>query len=107
MHFALTEIGRVYFFEEHEGVLEQTQGFVALDDVVSISDCNRTTIARVSDEGILIFIPDTQRLYLVDSHGADFHQHSTWAISLLMPEGMSADLLAVIGSSSDHDHDHK
>jgi hypothetical protein len=107
VHFALTESGRVYFYEEHEGVLEQAQGFVALDDVVSISDCNRTTIARVSDDGILIFIPDTQLLYLVDSHGADFHQHSTWDISLLMPEGVSADLLAVIGSGSEHDHDHE
>jgi hypothetical protein len=107
VHFALTESGRVYFFEEHEGVLEQTQGFVTLDNVVSISDCSRTTIARVSDDGILIFIPDTQRLYLVDSHGADFHQHSTWAISLLMPEGVNADLVALIGSGSEHDHDHE
>jgi hypothetical protein len=107
VHFALTESGRVYFFEEHEEALEQTQGFVALDDVVSISDCNRTTIARVSDDGILIFIPDTQLLYLVDSHGADYHQHSTWAISLLMPEGVNVDLLAIIGSGSEHDHDHE
>ncbi len=107
VHFALTESGRVYFFEEHEGALEQIQGFVVLDGVVTVADCNRTTIARVSDDGILIFVPDTQLLYLVDSHGADFHQHSTWAISLLMPEGVSADLLAVIGSGSEHDHDHE
>ncbi|MEJ2424388.1 MAG: hypothetical protein P8101_07965 [Candidatus Thiodiazotropha sp.] len=107
VHFALTESGHVYFFAEHEGVLEQTQGYVVLDDVVTIADCNRTTIARASDDGILIFVPDTQLLYLVDSHGADFHQHSTWPISLLMPEGVSADLLAVIGSGSEHDHDHE
>jgi hypothetical protein len=107
VHFALTESGRVYFFEEHEGALEQTQGFVKLDNVSSISDCNRTTIARVSEDGILVFIPDTQLLYLVDSHGGDFHQHSTWAISLLMPEGVSADLAAVIGSGAEHDHDHE
>jgi hypothetical protein len=107
VHFALTESGRVYFFEEHEGALEEIQGFVSLDDVVSITDCNRTTISRVSDDGVLIFIPDTQRLYLVDSHGADYHQHSTWDISLLMPEGVDADLVAIIGSGSEHDHDHE
>ena len=107
VHFALTESGRVYFFEEHEGVLEQIQGFVALDDVVTITDCNRTTIARVSEDGVLVFVPDTQLLYLVDSHGADFHQHSTWPISLLVPEGVSVDLLAVIGSGAEHDHDHE
>ncbi|MEW8339104.1 MAG: hypothetical protein AB2708_04585, partial [Candidatus Thiodiazotropha taylori] len=59
VHFALTQSGRVYFYEEHEGALEELQGFVTLDDVVTISDCNRTTIGRVSEDGVLIFIPDT------------------------------------------------
>ncbi|MEJ2611353.1 MAG: hypothetical protein P8179_15040, partial [Candidatus Thiodiazotropha sp.] len=107
VHFALTESGRVYFFEEHGGVLEQTQGFVTLDDVVTISDCDRTTMARASDDGILVFIPDTQLLYLVDSHGADFHLHSSWAISSLLPKGVNADMLAVIGSGAEHDHEHE
>jgi hypothetical protein len=107
VHFALTESGRVYFFEEHEGALEQIQGFVSLDDVVTISDCNRTTIARVSEDGVIVFVPDTQLLYLVDSHGGDFHQHSTWATSLLMPEGVNADMIAIIGSGEEHDHDHE
>ncbi|MEJ2619079.1 MAG: hypothetical protein P8163_02210 [Candidatus Thiodiazotropha sp.] len=107
VHFALTESGRVYFFEEHEGALEQTQGFVSLDDVVTISDCNRTTIARVSDDGVIIFVPDTQLLYLVDSHGGDYHQHSSWAVSLLMPEAVNADMIAILGSGAEHDHDHE
>jgi hypothetical protein len=107
VHFALTESGRVYFFEEHEGALEQTQGFVTLDDVVTISDCNRTTIARVSEDGVIVFVPDTQLLYLVDSHGGDYHQHSTWATSLLLPEGVNADMIAIIGSGGEHDHDHE
>ncbi|MCG8486589.1 MAG: hypothetical protein MI756_03890 [Chromatiales bacterium] len=107
VHFALTESGRVYFYEEHEGALEELQGFVTLDDVVTISDCNRTTIARVSEDGVLIFIPDTQLLYLVDAHGGDFHQHSTWATSLLMPEGVNADMIAIIGGGEEHDHDHE
>ncbi|MCG7946612.1 MAG: hypothetical protein N0E59_16805 [Candidatus Thiodiazotropha taylori] len=107
VHFALTQSGRVYFYEEHEGALEELQGFVTLDDVVTISDCNRTTIGRVSEDGVLIFIPDTQMLYLVDAHGGDFHQHSTWSASLLMPEGVNADMMAIIGSGGEHDHDHE
>ncbi|MES9852425.1 MAG: hypothetical protein ABW170_11395 [Candidatus Thiodiazotropha sp. L084R] len=105
VHYALTESGRVYFFEEHEEALEQIQGFVSLDDVVTISDCNRTTIARASEDGILVFVPDTQILYLVDSHGGDFHLHSSWALSSMMPEGVNTDMLAGIGSGAEHDHE--
>lgn len=106
VHYALTDSGRIYFYEEHEEELESTQPFVVLDDVVSITDCGRTTMARVNDEGILIFVPDSQMLYLVDAHdGSDFHQHSTWAISDLLPAGFRADLMAVIGEGEDHDHE--
>ena len=108
VHFALTDSGRVYFYEEHEGALEDLQGFVTLDDVAAIQDCSRTTIARASDEGVLIFVPDTQTLYLVDAHGGDYHQHSSWAAAELMPEGTRADLIAILGEGeSDHDHDHE
>ncbi len=107
VHFALSDTGRVYFFEEGEDGLESTQGFVSLDGVSGISDCNRTTIVRASDDGVLVFVPDTQMFYLVDSHGADFHQHSVWDASAILPAGMSADLVAVIGAGSEHDHDHE
>ncbi len=106
-HFALTDSGRVYIFHEEENGLEQAQGFVKLDDVTSILDCNRTTVARASDDGILVFVPETQLLYLVDSHGSDFHQHATWAVSELLPQGVRADLIAVLGAGSEHDHDHE
>lgn len=109
VHFALTDTGRVYFYEEHEGALEQLQGFVTLDDVAGIEDCTRTTIARASDDGVLVFVPDTQTLYLVDAHdGGNYHQHSSWAAAELMPEGSRADLIAILGEGeSDHDHDHE
>ncbi|KAG1651233.1 hypothetical protein GQR58_027371 [Nymphon striatum] len=107
VHYALDTTGRMYFFEEHEDGLEEMQGFVQLDNVSSIMDCSRTTIARVSEEGVLVFIPDTQLLYLVDAHGGDFHQHSTWPVSALLPENETTDLVALIGSGEEHDHDHE
>lgn len=107
MHFALTDSGRMYFYEEGEAGLESTQGFVALDDVTSIANCTRTTIARTSEDGVLVFIPDTQKLYLVDSHGGDFHQHSTWDLADILPTGMTADMVAVLGEGEEHEHDHE
>lgn len=107
MHYALDTTGRIYFFKEGDNGLEQSQGFVQLDEVSSITDCSRTTVARVSEDGILVFIPDTQQLYLVDSHGADFHQHSTWPVSALLAENERVDLVAIIGKGDDHDHDHE
>ena len=108
VHYALTDTGRMYFYEEHEGALESLQGFVKLDATSSIQDCARTSIARVSEEGVLVFIPETQTLYLVDAHdGADFHQHSTWSADLLMPAGARADLVAIVGAGEAHDHDHE
>ncbi len=107
VHYALSDSGRMYFFEEHEGALESMQGFVKLDDTSSIQDCSRTTIARVSEEGVLVFVPDTQKLYLVDSHdGGDFHQHSSWEVSDILPNGVRADLIAILGEGEEHDHDH-
>lgn len=106
VHYALDTTGRMYFFKEGDNGLEQAQGFVQLDEVSNISDCSHTTVARVSEDGVLVFIPDTQRLYLVDSHGGDFHQHSTWPISALLPENETTDLVAIIGTGDDADHDH-
>lgn len=105
MHFALSNTGRVYFFKEKDEKLQQAQGFVKLDDVVTIENCSRTTIARASDDGVLVFIPDTQKLYLVDAHGGDYHQHSTWSLSTLLPAGERADMVAIIGAGATHEHE--
>lgn len=106
MHFALTESGRVYFYQEGESEeLESSQGFVTLDGISSITDCGRTTMARASDDGILIFVADANSLYLVDNHGADYHQHSVWDLDEVLPEGFHADLMAVIGEGSEHEHE--
>ncbi|MDO6459740.1 hypothetical protein Q4485_03445 [Granulosicoccaceae sp. 1_MG-2023] len=106
IHMALSDSGRMYFMSEGEDGLSETQGFVKLDDVTSIADCDRTTIARTSEDGVLVFIPDTQMLYLVDSHGGDYHQHSSWDLDVILGEGGRADMLAVLGAGSEEEHDH-
>lgn len=107
VHYALDKTGRLYFFKEHEDGLKGMQGFVQLDDVTSIEDCSRTTISRASEDGVIVFVPDSQKLYLVDSHGGDFHQHSTWELSALLPENETADLVAIISNGEETDHDHE
>ncbi len=104
VHMALTTSGRMHFFAEGDAGLAPTQGFVKLDNVTFIENCDRTTIAHASEDGVLVFVPDTQRIYLVDSHGGDYHQHSTWPISAILPRGVRADLVAVMGAGADHDH---
>jgi hypothetical protein len=107
MHFGLTTSGRVYFYQPNESdEMEIAQGFVTLTGVSSIQNCDRVTITRTGDDGVLVFIPDTQRLYLVDSHGGDYHLHSTWLIADILPAGVTADLMAALGEGDeDHDHD--
>lgn len=107
VHFALTKSGRMYFAKEDETEEKLTalQPFVTLEGVSTIDSCARVTIARTSEKGVLVFIPDTQKLYLVDSHGSDFHQHSTWNVSDFLPEGFRADLMAVIGEGEGHEHE--
>lgn len=108
VHFALTESGRIYFYEEHEGEgLESTQDFVALSNISSIANCDRTTIARATDDGIMVYVPDNQQLYLVDNHGADWHEHSYWDAADIFPQGYSVDLMAIIGEGGEHDHEHE
>lgn len=104
-HFVLTDTGRMYFYQKGEAGLESIQGFVELDGVNSVTDCSRTTIARASDDGVVVFVPDSQMVYLVDNHGADYHQHSTWDISALVPDGVTVDMMAVIGEGAEHDHE--
>ena len=106
IHFALTKTGHVFFYTEEEGVLKASQGFVKLDGVSRINSCDRTTIARSSDDGVLIFVPDSQSLYLVDSHGADYHQHSKWSVQeLLQDQRMHVDMMAVLGAGAE-EHSH-
>lgn len=117
VHIALTNSGRMYFMAEKDGAMALTQDtFVALTGVSGIENCAKTGITRASDNGVLVFVEDSQKIYLVDNHGADWHEHSNWDISKLMPAGFHADYVAALGAGEgahdEHDdghdeHDHE
>jgi len=103
-HIALTTTGMVYIFEESDGTLLQSQSAFALEGV---SSCERdkSAIMQVDEEGVIIFSSQSQKLYLVDNHGIDFHQHSSWDISYFLPAGFTPTTLASITEGEEHDHD--
>lgn len=111
VHYALSTDGNMYFFEENEETEELTSMQeipVKLTGTTTIADCNTTSIGRINEEGVMVFVEDTQMLYLVDSHdGADFHLHSSVAVSDVLPAGVHANLIAITGEGGEHDHDHE
>jgi len=105
LHMALTQSGRMYFFTEQDHSLQLSQeAFVALSGVSAIADCAKVTITRASADGVLVFVADSQKLYLVDAHGEDYHQHSQWDLSSFMPTGFHADFMTAIGEGADDGH---
>ena len=104
-HIALTMSGKVYIFEENGGNLMQSQASFALDGVTECKE-NESSIVQYSEHGVLVFSAETQKLYLIDEHGIDFHQHSSWDISYFLPNGFTPTGFAGIGEGEDDDHDH-
>lgn len=106
-HIALTKSGNIYVYYEKEGVegLQQSGAAFALDSVTSCEE-DKSAIIKNDDYGVLIFSGQTQTLYLVDSHGADFHQHSKWTGSKFLPTNFTPTQFVAIGES-DEDHEHE
>jgi thiamine phosphate synthase YjbQ (UPF0047 family) len=105
-HIALTTTGSVYVFVEQNGTLQSTQAAFALEGV-SACETDKSAIVKASDYGVIIFSAQSQKLYLVDNHGMDFHQHSTWDIAKFLPAGFTPTSLASIVEEGEHDHDHE
>lgn len=105
-HIALTESGKVYVFAEVNETLSEIQTPVVLDGVTECQE-NRSSIIQNGDHGVLIFSAQTQKLYLVDNHGMDFHQHSSWDINRFLPAGFTPTQMAGIGEGEEHDHEHE
>ncbi len=103
-HIAITTSGKVYVYEEHEEGLEESQAAFALDGVTECKE-NEVSIIKNDDYGVLIFAAESQKLYLADSHGANFHVHSTWDADRFLPTGFTPTIFTGIGESED-DHDH-
>jgi hypothetical protein len=103
-HLAFTESGKVYVFAEVNETLSRIQAPVVLDGVTECQE-NQSSIIQNGDHGVLIFSAQTQKLYLVDNHGMDFHQHSSWDIERFLPAGFTPTDLAGIGEGHDHEHE--
>ena len=104
-HIALTKKGNIYVYEEDATTgLTESQSSFSLDGVTNCEE-EKSSIIKNNDDGVLIFSAETQTLYLVDSHGEDFHQHSKWTGSKFLPTNFTPTQFAGIGES-DEDHDH-
>ncbi|MCH9812650.1 MAG: hypothetical protein K0U47_01765 [Epsilonproteobacteria bacterium] len=102
-YIALTTNGQIYIYSENNETLSQIQAPIQLEGVTECKE-DESAIAHYSEEGVLVFSAQTQKLYLVDSHGDDFHQHSTFTISRFLPEDFTPTQMAGIGEG-EHDHD--
>lgn len=104
-HIAVSKSGQVYVFKEDASGLSKTQSAFSLDGVTACEE-DKLSIIGNSEHGVLIFSAESQKLYLVDNHGMDFHQHSSWTASKFLPTGFTPTQLAGIGEGEeDHDHD--
>lgn len=104
-HIALTGTGKVYVYEENNETLTQSQAAFQLTGITACTEEN-SAIIKDSEHGVLIFSAESQKLYLVDEHGMDFHNHSTWNVGKFLPEGFTPTSVAAIGEYSEEDHDH-
>lgn len=104
VHFALTQSGKVLFYVEGESGLEKIQGQLA----VNLSEASTCEVGKSgitsTHAGVYIFLESTQKLYLVDSHGLDYHEHSAWHLDEFMPSGFHATQMIAFG---DGDSEHE
>jgi len=114
MHFVLGKNGALYTYENEAGVIEFKDSTV----VAESCEVGKSGMSA-SQEGVLIYLGNTSKLYLVDSHaGGDSHVHSTWNLSEVLGDGKSIDMMIGIGAlehdededdhyEEDDDHDHE
>jgi hypothetical protein len=103
-HYALTEDGELYIFTEGENGLEKYQGPLVLDGATSCSK-NESGMTSAGESSIFVYMHSSKRVYLMDSHGADYHEHSKWEIGEILPS--SVEPMQMIGFGGiDEDHEH-
>jgi len=102
-HIALSTTGQVYLLSEQNGTLLPTQAVFGLEGV-SYCESDKSAIVKANDHGVIIFSAQSQKLYLVDNHGVDFHQHSTWDIAKFLPAGFTPTVMTSIVEEGTHDH---
>ncbi|MEA1918817.1 MAG: hypothetical protein U9N52_03170 [Campylobacterota bacterium] len=109
-HYALTQGGQLYVFEEGESALDFVQGPITLDGASSCTkdESGITTYSTAKDdEGVFVYMYSSKRLYLMDRHdGAEYHPHSKWDINELLPSSVEPRQMIGFGSADHEDHDH-
>ena len=104
-HIALSQSGKVYVYTENNEVLTLSQPAFALSGVTECKEEESAIIAN-GDHGVLMFSADSQKLYDVDEHGMDFHEHGSWNVGKFLPEGfIPTGVAAISEEESEHGED--
>ncbi|HHD75956.1 MAG TPA: hypothetical protein ENK95_03910 [Campylobacterales bacterium] len=106
-HLALTKTGKMYIFKEDNVTkkLTESQSAFSIEGITACEE-DKVSIIKNDDHGVLLFSAESQILYLIDSHGEDFHQHSKWTGSKFLPTGFTPTQLAGISESDEQHADH-
>ena len=100
-YFALGTNGKVYTFDDN------TTNFKDVT-LVSSAGCEVGKSGMVAaQDGVLVYLGSTSKLYLVDSHEDGVsHVHSEWNLSELIGSGHGIDMMVGIGALEEEAHDH-
>ncbi|CAA6803680.1 MAG: Unknown protein [uncultured Sulfurovum sp.] len=104
-HIALTDKGTVRIYKDSNitNKLEENQSSFSLDGVSACTE-DKSSIIKNDEDGVMIYSADSQTLYLLDSHGKDFHVHSSWKVSQLLPAGFTPTQMGGTGEAGEHVH---
>ena len=93
-YYAMGINGTLYVYDENVTIL---------DSVAVTDSCSPNTFGMSSTEdGVLLFASDTQKVYSIDSHGGGvYHAHNFWDLSQLIGDGRSAQMMVGITPPTD------
>ncbi|MBN2815055.1 MAG: hypothetical protein JXQ67_00090 [Campylobacterales bacterium] len=100
-YFVLGTDGKMYSYDDN--------GTINFRDVTVIADSCEPNKSGISaaEEGVLVYLGTTSKLYLVDSHGDGVsHVHSSWSLSEVLGDGIGIDMMIGMGSL-EHDDEHE
>ena len=83
--------GTMYIYDEN--ITAPALDSVAVTDSCSVNEFGMSS----TEDGILFFSSNTQKVYSVDSHDDGiYHIHSSWDISQLLGSGKSAQMMIAL-----------
>lgn len=91
-YMAIGKNGKMYVYDENISYVDETS-------LTGVDSCLPNEFGMSSTEdGVLYFSKETQKLHLVDSHdgGEVWHEHTTVALDKLLGAGKTADMMVAI-----------